>query len=224
MLRKKNSDIEWLEFELLQGFPITHGITLRKNSDVYRLQKALNVEKAAFATQVHDKKVEVVREQSWIDGVDGLITDTMGLGLAIRHADCQAAIFYDPTLHLLANVHSGWRGNVKNIYKATVEKMKSQFGVNPAHLLVCISPSLGPSHSEFINYKVELPDSFMPFQHKPYYFDLWAIAKWQLLELGISPHHIEIANMCTYTHSSDFFSYRRDRTLEGQHTTLAMLQ
>ena len=44
-------------------------------------------------------------------------------GLVIQHADCQAAIFFDPVRKAIANVHCGWRGSVCNIYAKTVEKI-----------------------------------------------------------------------------------------------------
>ena len=141
----------------------------------------------------------------------------------MKHADCQAAIFYDPVHHALANVHSGWRGNVKNIYQTTILKMASVFGTKPQDLLVGISPSLGPQHAEFKNYKVEFPEHFWSFQVCPEYFDLWAIARHQLEEAGVLPYHIEIAGICTYANKEDCYSYRRDK-VTGRHATLAMLR
>ena len=141
----------------------------------------------------------------------------------VRHADCQAAIFYDPKNKAVANVHSGWRGNVKNIYRSTIQKMRRVFGSKPADLLVCISPSLGPDCAEFIHYKAEFPEDFWAFQIKPYYFNLWAIARYQLELSGILPHHIEIAEICTNTEVEDYFSYRREK-VSGRHATLAMLK
>ena len=140
----------------------------------------------------------------------------------IKHADCQAAIFYDPVHKALANVHCGWRGNVKNIYRVAVQKMKFTFGTNPKDLLVGISPSLGPDHSEFIHYQTEWPEEFWRFQVRPNYLDLWAIARDQLEQCGLLPHHIEVAGICTFANPQDFFSHRRDK-ITGRHATVAML-
>ncbi len=115
----------------------------------------------------------------------------------IRHADCQATIFYDPEHNAIANVHCGWRGNVQNIYRATAFEMRKTFSSKPENILVGISPSLGPEKSEFINYRKEFPESFLPYEIKPTYFDLWAISRMQLEASGILPHHIEVASICT---------------------------
>lgn len=150
------------------------------------------------------------------------MTDEKNVGLMIKHADCQAAIFYDPLHHAVANVHCGWRGNVKNIYREIVEAMGQRYGSRPQDLLVGISPSLGPQASEFRNYIKELPKSFWEFQIKPLYFDLWEISKQQLMGCGILSHHIEIAKICTFSTPEDCFSYRREKR-SGRHATIVAL-
>jgi copper oxidase (laccase) domain-containing protein len=129
----------------------------------------------------------------------------------------------------VANVHAGWRGQVKQIYRITLDKMACVFGTRPEEVLVCISPSLGPDHSEFIHYQEELPTDFLLFQTKPTYFDLWAISQYQLESCGVLPHHIEIAKIDTYAHPDDFFSYRREKAtghtdpITGSHGTVVAL-
>ncbi len=147
------------------------------------------------------------------------MTEKRGVGLGVRHADCQAAIFYDPKKHVIAGVHAGWRGNVKNIYKKTIQQMKRTYGTNPKDLIVCISPSLGPSNAEFTNYKTELPESFWRFKEQECHFNLWEIASGQLIELGVPEDQIEIASICTFDHENDFFSFRRERKT-GRNLTL----
>jgi len=153
---------------------------------------------------------------------DSLVCSLAHKALLVKHADCQAAIFYDPIHHVCANVHAGWRGNVQNIYKKTVEMMRQKYGSQPEDLFVCISPSLGPQAAEFINYKKELPEEFLPFQVAPTYFDLWEISRWQLLEANVLPGHIEIAQICTRSTPDDFFSYRREKA-SGRNATVVCL-
>lgn len=141
----------------------------------------------------------------------------------IKHADCQAAIFFDPVERAVGAVHCGWRGNVQNIYRHTVETFQSQFGSRVENLLVCISPSLGPENAEFINHERELPQEFLSFKQKVCHFDLWAIARWQLEEVGVLPQHIEIANICTFSDAGDFFSFRREKKT-GNHGTVVVLK
>jgi polyphenol oxidase len=142
--------------------------------------------------------------------------------LCSLHADCQVALFYDPSLHVLAVAHAGWKGQVLGVYQETIQQMKHAFGCKPENLLVAISPSLGPCHSQFVNYKSELPPSFWEYQVKPLYFDLWAISEDQLQAAGILKKNIEIARICTVDHPREFFSYRYNSCC-GRNATIAVL-
>jgi YfiH family protein len=153
---------------------------------------------------------------------DGISTQRPHVALMVTQADCQAAIFYDPINHVLSNVHSGWRSSVLNIYGATVEHMKHVYGSKPEDLLVCVSPSLGPESSQFINYKTELPEAFWEFQVKPLYFDFWSISEEQLKRAGVLSHHIQIAGIDTYANEEDYFSYRRSNKCGRQGTVCAL--
>ncbi len=161
----------------------------------------------------------VTQKWTFYEGYDGVITREKGVGLLVRHADCQAALFFDPKSETIANVHCGWRGSVKNIYRETVRKMGDLYGAQPHTIRVCISPSLGPKKAEFTNYKKELPPKFWKYQVTPNHFDFWAISRDQLLEAGCLQKHIACANLCTYSSPDECFSYRRD-PLTGHHGTM----
>lgn len=178
----------------------------------------------AFGRGCHGKEIALVDAKSpeIIPDRDGLICATPGMTLMMTHADCQIAFIYDPIHHAIANVHAGWRGSAQNIFAAAIEKMKLQFGSNPADLLVCISPSLGPYEAEFMHYRHELPEEFWTFQVRPTYFDFWAISEFQLQNAGILPHHIEIARLSTYSNPHDYFSHRRDK-ITGRHAACITL-
>lgn len=247
MLRKKDQGVEWMEFELLADEPgLRHGIFLRPggvsagpfaslnvgggtNDDPAsiernreKIRRCLGVEELVSGTQVHGKVIGLVSGKEPIGECDGLATIEKGRALMIKHADCQAAIIYDPILRAVANVHCGWRGNVQNIYSEAVNFLHQKFGSKPENLLVGISPSLGPEKSEFKNYQTELPESFWKFQIKSTYFDLWEISRQQLLDLGVLASHIQIAGICTHENSADFFSYRRDK-VTGRNCAVALL-
>lgn len=249
MIRKNQNGVHWLEFEHLANCPrLRHGVFLRHGGDSQGSYASLNlcdtvgdnpahvkanIGKAAEimhasnligSRQVHGKDICLVPPKAYLDmpPCDALATPYSNVGLMIRHADCQAAIFYDPIQHVLANVHCGWRGSVQNIYAETIRFLQVKFGSDPENLLVGISPSLGPENAEFINYRDELPEDFWPYQNKPNYFDFWAISEMQLMKCGILKEHIEIARICTYANSEDCYSYRRTK-IRGGHGTIAIL-
>lgn len=243
MLRKKSESVEWLEFELLADISeLSHGVFLRHGGESQGPFASLNAGGGSGDdSQIITRNREMIRKiigcnalvsDKQCHGVniaeapysgevacDGFVTQAKGLGLMIKHADCQAAIFYDPITGAVGNVHSGWRGNVQNIYAHAIDRMCEKYGCSPENLLVCISPSLGPCCGEFINYRVELPEEFWAYRVKELHFDLWEISRQQLLKKGVLPHHIEIASICTHCNPEDFFSYRREKAT-GRHATV----
>lgn len=255
MIRKSKNDLHWLEFELFSEEPkLVHAIFLRHggvSKGVYcslnfikgiaddpnhvkenqrRALDALGIKTLICAEHVHGAHIEWVKAANQnIGEADGLMTNQKNIGLIATHADCQAAIFYDPIHLAIATVHAGWRGQAQNIYKKTVLKMAETFCTKAEDLLVAISPSLGPENAEFQNYQEELPQEFWRFQVKPSYFNLWEIARHQLEESGVLSHHIQIAGIDTFATPEDFFSYRRQKKaghiqpVTGCHGTIAAL-
>lgn len=233
MLRKKKNNLEWLEFELLQEFPtVKHGVFINldlgergNREDQLKVLDFFQVQGGKLKQVHQDALVEIKAQKeklSYHENYDGMVTQEENIGLLIRHADCQSAIFYDPRQKALANVHCGWRGSVQNIYKKTIQSLHDLYGSQPSDLHVCIGPSLGPQFAEFKHYRKELPKSFWSFQVKPDYFDFWAISESQLIQAGVPKKQIEIARICTYENKEDCFSYRRNPTTP-HHGTLATL-
>lgn len=194
------------------------------DENISTIRKNLSYSKLIWAKQCHGTNILPVSLDSHekMNDCDGFITNQAKTALMIKHADCQAAIFYDPINHALANIHSGWRGSVQNIYSKTIDLMHKTYGSKPKNILVCISPSLGPKFAEFSNYKKELPKDFWDFQDMEKHFNFWEISRMQLKKKGILPQHIEIAEICTFEEKKDFFSFRREKKT-GRHGCVAML-
>lgn len=174
-----------------------------------------------YGRQVHGSEVGVLRKdnmhqsqetagQMRLNG-DALITDLPGFALVILVADCQPVIIIDPQKRVVANVHSGWRGSVRNIIGETVERMAAEFQSRPEDLVCGIGPSLGPCCAEFIHYKNELPESFLKYRHSASHFDFWEASKDQLAAAGVRLENITISRLCTRCNPHLFFSYRGER-------------
>jgi len=242
--------MEWLEFDLLEPFPhVIHAVftrhggvskapfgTLNVSTEVgdhpdsvkmnrEQVRKKLDLPKIVYAHQVHGTNVIRVSAKNGdkVPAADALFTTEKNLGLAVTHADCQAAIFYDPVHEAVAVAHCGWKGTAQNIYARVVQAMHQEIGTQAHNLLVCISPSLGPDHAEYKNYKHEIPQDLWSFQVKPSYFDFWAISKKQLAGCGILEKNIEVSELCTVCNQSDYFSYRGDKKT-GRNVTVAGLK
>jgi polyphenol oxidase len=154
---------------------------------------------------------------------DALITDIPGIAVMVKQADCQGIILFDPIKHVVAVVHSGWKGSVLNISGKAVEKMCTNFGVNPENVVAAICPSLGPCCGEFTSYEEIFPLHFKDFLHGKAHFDFWAITEKQLMDAGLKKMNIEKAGLCTRCNTHLFYSYRGEGKT-GRFGTVAMIK
>jgi len=166
-----------------------------------------------FTRQMHDEDVIVVSGSKSSPFIgDALVSELENRLLAVKIADCQSVLMYDPVRNVVANVHSGWRGSIKNIIGGTIEVMKERFGCTPSDIFAGISPSLGPCCAEFINYNSELPEHFWKYRDNENHFDFWKISKDQLCGAGVMPENIYSSGICTKCNTDLFFSYRGEKT------------
>ena len=203
----------------VSSFVGDHPACVKSNREKVRV--ASKMEKVIYLRQVHGNTIiEINKEnQDQIFEADALFTMEKKIGLAITHADCQAALFFDPNKMAIAAVHAGWRGQMQNIYARMVSYFKTRVNSNSADIRVCISPSLGPDYAEFTNYQNEIPSEYWDYRRNNNHFDLWQLAKSQLVIAGVREKNIHIAKLCTYSHAKDYYSFRREK-LTGRNATL----
>jgi len=166
-----------------------------------------------FTRQMHDSDIIVVSGSNSSSFVgDALVCDLENKFLTIKIADCQSVLMYDPVKNVVSNVHTGWRGSIKNIIGATIDVMKERFGCTPSDIFAGISPSLGPCCAEFINYKGEIPDRLWSYMDHENHFDFWKISNDQLCDAGVMSEKIYSSGICTKCNTDLFFSYRGEKT------------
>lgn len=139
---------------------------------------------------------------------DALASDAPRQLLFIQVADCQPVLLADPVRRVVANVHSGWRGSIRNIIGRTVRYMKRVYGCNPSNIQAGIGPSLGPCCAEFINYRQEIPSMFWRYKLANDHFDFWRLSMDQLHEAGLAREQISQSRICTRCNQHLVFSYR----------------
>ncbi|MBU0987581.1 MAG: polyphenol oxidase family protein, partial [Proteobacteria bacterium] len=143
---------------------------------------------------------------------DALVSDIQNKFLVIQIADCQSILIYDAVRQVVANIHSGWRGSIKNIIGRTIQVMETVFGCNSRHMVAGIGPSLGPCCAEFVNYKTEIPEKFWKYKDNRDHFDFWAVSRDQLCDAGVLVENIECSDRCTRCDTQKFFSFRKEGT------------
>ena len=195
-------------------------------------------ENCVLTQQTHTANIRIVtkedigkgifKERDYSD-IDGLITNVPKAVLVTQYADCTPLVFYDPVKRVVATSHAGWRGTVKEIGLKTVELMKNRFGCDPKDILCGIGPNIGaccyevddPVINEInkLSY-LDLGTCYTPKGEGKYMLDLKEVNRQILLQAGVLPHHIDVADLCTCCLSDSFHSHR---ATGGKRGTLAMM-
>ena len=73
---------------------------------------------------------------------DGLLTDTPGLILAVKTADCLPVILVDKKRRAVGVFHAGWRGTTQRIVEKGVGEMRKHFKSDPRDLVAAMGPCI----------------------------------------------------------------------------------
>jgi YfiH family protein len=103
----------------------------------------IDAEPLTVAGAVHGANVARVDEHvDVVKGVDALVTDRRGVALFATYADCYPIVLWDPEHRSVALVHAGWRGTVARVGPAALEKLRTEYGSDPAHVKAGIGPGI----------------------------------------------------------------------------------
>ena len=162
---------------------------------------------------------------------DGYVTKTPGVPLVIFTADCIPLLLADEKNGVVAAVHSGWRGTVKDIEKEAVDKMLG-LGAEKEQIKACIGPAIGKCcfevGEEVIDAVGELLNGdtaglYTKKDNGRYMLDLKTVLKKCLLRSGIREEHIEIVNDCTMCLPEKYWSHRYTGGERGSQATVIMI-
>lgn len=195
-----------------------------------------------ISDQVHKTEIRLVNDIDKGKGfnsprdyqeIDGLITNTPGITLVTKYADCVPLYFVDPVKCAIGLSHSGWKGTVNRIGHKTVKEMENAFGSNPKDIIAVIGPSICVDcyevgeevAQEFRNafsniednrlYDDETSPILVKNQRGRYQLNLWKACRRVLLEAGLSEENIHISKVCTSCNSQLLFSHRKTKGKRG---------
>lgn len=161
---------------------------------------------------------------------DIILTDKRDVTLFMRFADCVPILLHDPRKGVVGVAHAGWMGTLRDVAASTVKAMKAQYDSNPADILACIGPSIGPDHYEIgADVILQVMQKFgdeseqvLKSHNGKIHFDLWGTNQLLLERAGVGK--IEIAGICTACHTDDWFSHRAEKGRTGRFGALISLQ
>ncbi|MFF4139884.1 peptidoglycan editing factor PgeF [Streptomyces sp. NPDC001698] len=189
---------------------------VRANRELAAKSLGLDLDRVVWMNQVHGNDVAEV-DGPWTTRltppVDGLVTATRGLALAVLTADCVPVLLADPVAGVVAAVHAGRPGMVKGVVPAAVDAMES-LGARPDRITARTGPAVcGRCYEVPEAMRAEVA-AVEPAAHSETSWgtpavDVSAGVHAQLERLGV--HDREQSPVCT-RESGDHFSYRRDAT------------
>ena len=155
---------------------------------------------------------------------DVIVSDAKGVLAGVKTADCVPILLGDPTTGAFAAVHAGWRGTLAGAVIAGVDRLKNEYDVKPGDLRVAIGASAGPCCYEVGSEVIDAFGSrfadgakwFTPTRSGHALVDLLQANRDQLVSVGVKSERIHTAPICTMCHTDLFFSYRKEKSLQGK--------
>lgn len=231
--KDKNFEIFWGDMQLC---PVAY---LSPEFYVYcqNLCKNFDLKQIVIQKQVHGVIGDFIRNNDTSGSIcslyrkegDYLITDHIGVGIGVLTADCLPIVFYDKKNSVIAIAHAGWRSSVGDIVAKTLEQMLTVYKFSPHDIWVYFGPCAKSCcyqvKDDFIENlkKYSFYQKLITYVGEKIFFDLSLLNKFQLIEQGIDPSHINLDNnKCTMC-SPGFYSYRRDGELGKRQLSLVWL-
>ncbi len=159
--------------------------------------------------------------------IDGMVCDLSGVPLIMFSADCPLVLAVDPVRRVFGMAHASWRGTVAGVSTELVRQLRQEFGVRPEDLHAGVGPCAGPASYEvgpevFRIFAARLKGAerfFKPLGER-LLLDLRAANIAQLMDAGVQPDHLAVADHCTIA-DLRFFSHRREGAATGRFAIIA---
>ncbi len=193
---------------------------------------ALGIDKNSVISlgQIHSTKViradESHRGQGYFidteEKCDGYVTNTVGVSLGVKTADCVPILMCDDRAKVIGAVHAGWRGTAGGIAGECIKRM-IDIGASNKNIRVAIGPSI---HSCCYQVGEDFRDSVVTMMGKSaecfvkerqgsLYADIVGMNRFILGEWGIDDANIDVCEWCTCCRPEIFYSHRFSGGLRG---------
>ena len=216
-------------FPLFTPFARRLRVTVFQREDAFSDALAMRhygTKNGASLRQVHGGESIVVRNTTErTQQADGMATDSPGLVLSVRWADCQNFVIYAPKYNVMGILHAGWRGIAANALANHYALLRREWGILPEETYVGAGPSLCTTCAEFSDPTAELADIDPQFFHGRL-VDLRGVADSQLDAIGVPKSQRERMENCTCCCPNEYWTYRggdRESVLHGSTNALACM-
>lgn len=194
---------------------------------------ASDLEQMVCCQQVHSANVILVGPEtagrgagdlaSALPDFDAMVCHTPDLILAAFYADCFPVFMFDPVQRAAAIAHSGWKGTMGRIARATLDKMERACGSNPEDIEVFIGPgidsccfNISAELAERVQQEFSLFNDIIYTKPNRLTWSLKNTIRQTLIEAGCRAVNITSCDLCTCCHPELFYSYRRENGNTGR--------
>ncbi len=233
---------EWKEIGVQAGFTTKHFHLFLKNSEglseeanqrkfvslllessVTRSNQLGPFKKFAILNQVHGDNIAILDQAAQyskegfyhLPGCDAAATNIPGLTLLAFSADCLPIFFsIGPWVGI---VHAGWRGSQSKIAQKMLKLLVEKSGRKAKHIRVIFGPAIGVNHYEVgAEFRSYFPATCLVEKNAKLYFNLAKENARQLREAGAANKNIIDHEICTFSESENFYSFRKEKDATGR--------
>jgi YfiH family protein len=154
---------------------------------------------------------------------DAIVSNAAEVLAGVKTADCVPILIGDPATGAFAAVHAGWRGTLAQVALRALERMTTEYRTRPQDVRVAIGPAAGSCCYEVgtdvidaFSSKFSDQDLFRETREHHACIDLLKSNREQLISAGVDAEKINIAPLCTMCRTDLFFSYRREKNVQGK--------
>src|SRR3990172_9345637 len=203
----------------------------RVKENRHRVFRSLDLDPASAydVWQVHSADILVVeapRGEAAVVKADGMVTQTPGVTLFMRFADCVPILLVDPVRGSVGMAHAGWLGTVRQTARQLVRTMVEACGSKPQDLQAGLGPSIAAHHYPVGRDVVERFESELGPAAKAHFhivngrthLDLWSANRAQLEAEGV--RQVEVSGVCTACDLDVWYSHRGEEGRTGRFAAL----
>jgi purine-nucleoside/S-methyl-5'-thioadenosine phosphorylase / adenosine deaminase len=154
---------------------------------------------------------------------DAIVSNAQGLLAGVKTADCVPILIGDPKTGAFAAVHAGWRGTLAEVATKALNRMITEYETKPPEVRIAIGPAAGACCYEVGTDVIDAFTNSFPDQElfrvtRPAHgcIDLLKANRSRLISAGVDPDKIYLAPFCTMCRTDLFFSYRREKNVQGK--------
>lgn len=154
---------------------------------------------------------------------DAIVSNAAGVLAGVKTADCVPILVGDPKTGAFAAVHAGWRGTLAGIATKALQRLRDDYNAKPHDVNIAIGPAAGSCCYEvgmdvIDGFKTSFPaqELFTETRAQHACIDLLKANREQLTAAAVDPGKIHVAPLCTMCRTDLFFSYRREKNVQGK--------